>query len=245
MPGPATTQVAFNLRPNTTASTPAPSSTRHRPNPLLVVGIVAGVVLGASFAIGYFVIGPAKAAVVAVYSSHQPSTSQTIIVGPIKTSKPGTSAQSASSNGKPAAAPKTEISPAPTPADIRSTPAPAASKTLQIQPEQRKRDHTYFILTSYPPTSAQRLVAFWKASGLDAAIVSDDNTGLVQVVDLKGFTSDQIGSAAFAKHEARLRDLGRKWKSQEKGPDSLEHKNAAKFTVNVAAPKPAARLKKD
>lgn len=194
--------------------------------------LVVSLVLLVSFAVGYFVLGPAKTAVTQVYATKRPTVTQTIVVG--SPSATGTVGPRKNEPSRPAT---------PAPADLRS-PAPTASKTLIIQPEQRKRDYAYFTLATYPPATAQRLVAFWKSNGLDAAIVSDDNTGLVQVIDLRGFAPDQVGSQAFVKHEARLRELGRKWKSQEKGPDPLEHMNWAKFTVNVA-PKPAARLKKD
>jgi hypothetical protein len=241
-------EVPVNLRSGTGAG-PRQSS-RWLPHPALVLGVAAAIVTGTCFTAGYFV-HRAKDAVVAAYASHETLFEQGYAVGVGKdtpVSRQPTAAEKALAQtplklGQPApgAAAKANTG-------VRKSPSktsPIAPKTPEIQLERRVAGLYYFNLADYLPSTAKRLVEFWKANGLDAEAISDDNAGLVQVIDLRGFTEEQVGSADFVKHERTLRDLGRKWKSQEKGPNALDHMNAAKFTGNTAAPKPAARLKKD
>lgn len=112
------------------------------------------------------------------------------------------------------------------PADAISPTAAGPSSCVPINPIHLLKPGLYYwILVELPtipggPQDAQpeveRLVDFLRGHEVDAAAFSDDNGMLLRVVDLRGFTVDQL-SAEQERYKARLSRLGQKWKRLQDG----------------------------
>jgi|GEM_PF-1956792 len=94
-------------------------------------------------------------------------------------------------------------------------------KTPQTKDEKRVAGQNYFILVHYHEAEAQRLVAFLKAHGVEAAAISSNNGRLFKVAALRGFEADELNSDGRRKYETRLRQLGRAWKKTRAGAGDL------------------------
>ncbi len=72
----------------------------------------------------------------------------------------------------------------------------------------------YFVLAETRPDGARRLAAYCRGLGLDAAVVTGHNTRLERVIALPGLDSSSSQTAAYQALDARIRDVGRRWKAQ-------------------------------
>jgi len=79
----------------------------------------------------------------------------------------------------------------------------------------------YFIVAYYPPGEAARAAAFLRDNGVEAAVVQTNSERFRYVVSLKGFPAGTLDSAEARRHEALLRQLGRRWKRDHNGPSDF------------------------
>lgn len=109
---------------------------------------------------------------------------------------------------------KPPVTPDPGPAPPPS-PVPTAEPH---SPAQRQIGLNYMVLCRYPRADADRLVAFLARNGVDAAAVPSTMSGSFHVVALRGFAAGTLTTPAAVQYERQLKQLGRKWKLEEKGP---------------------------
>jgi hypothetical protein len=117
-----------------------------------------------------------------------------------------------------------------------------ASKPLEMTetPEGKASDPrqgglNYFCLTRLPATKRDELlkaVAFLKANGVDATIVSVNNGGSLKLVALKGFAKPNSDPEA-QQYKSQLQALGRKWKAQAKASSDWKDLFPEKYKPGV------------
>jgi len=76
----------------------------------------------------------------------------------------------------------------------------------------------YLVLASCPPDEARRLQGFLAERQVEVMVGPRNNKGLCQVIALRGFTRQQYRDTdQKTRFMARMRALGRDWKSANKG----------------------------
>jgi len=95
----------------------------------------------------------------------------------------------------------------------------APSRSEPARSSEREVGLNYFVLAHYPQADARRLVEFLRDKGVQAAAYRAQNKKFFQVIALRGFAKDGLYSQQRQAFEEQLRQLGRAWKEQRKGPD--------------------------
>lgn len=122
------------------------------------------------------------------------------------------------------------------PPETNKTAAAPQPSEKQDQPEKPATELTtervpglnyYIVASAYPMKEAQRLVEFLRANKVPAAVFGDRYP---QVWVLKGFTREQFRNGEAAKYKKYLLHLGRIWKSEQNGSDSLDTMYPKKYT---------------
>ena len=70
----------------------------------------------------------------------------------------------------------------------------------------------FFVLAETRPEGAGRLATYCRQHGLDARVIPGHNTRLARVIALPGLHSASTRTPAYRQLDARIRDLGRRWK---------------------------------
>ena len=105
-------------------------------------------------------------------------------------------------------------------------PHPTQTRLVPAVQSARIQGLNYLLLSTFPKppgdgnrhrTEAERLVRYLRQHRVAATMENLDN-GSIQVVDLKGFSDDQIGGAEYVAYKGNLAHLGRVWKHEHKGP---------------------------
>ncbi len=124
-------------------------------------------------------------------------------------------------------------------ANIR--PAPAVStggSAATPAPVVRQPGLNYIVLATFSKAGSaegQRLVQFLQANGVEAGMVPWHNGGSFQVLALRGFTREQLSSAAFQDFQETLLELGRLWKAKYKGETNFLDMYPARYPGDAGA----------
>jgi hypothetical protein len=112
------------------------------------------------------------------------------------------------------ATPAAEISPAP---EVQTAPsAPPAGPAAGGDP--RQAGLWYFTLARPSAASAAEMLAFCRAEGLDAHLVSDDNGKSRKIIVLPPLASAEARKTPAGQAlEAKIRKAGDRWKAKAKG----------------------------
>lgn len=109
----------------------------------------------------------------------------------------------------PAAAPRTEAAPA-------AKPAPSRSAAQGGDP--RTAGYWYFTVARPSAVAAQDMLAFCRAEGLDAHLVSDDNGKSRKIIVLPPLMNAEARKTPEGqKLEASIQKAGNRWKAKAKG----------------------------
>ncbi len=84
--------------------------------------------------------------------------------------------------------------------------------------DPRQDGLNYWVLAHYRQAEAERFLAFLWSRQVEAAAFRRHNSGLFQVVALKGFAPGELRDAA-EKYRQQLLALGRVWRDQHRGSD--------------------------
>lgn len=111
-----------------------------------------------------------------------------------------------------------------TPASAQSGAAndglPAAQPLPPAEPgEPREKGLNYFVLISTIPANAEKIALFFRERGLDARVVSDQNSRLREVIVLPGFPGTDRNSPMVQELRSRIRTVGAYWKAANGGSD--------------------------
>lgn len=98
---------------------------------------------------------------------------------------------------------------------------PVDASATALSSDTRQSGLNYLVLATYPPEEAQRLRRFLAAHGVAAAAVSVNNGRFFLVVDLVGFTAEDLRTPAYEQRRMLIRRLGELWRKQERGPSDL------------------------
>jgi hypothetical protein len=113
-----------------------------------------------------------------------------------------------------------------------ATGAPAASDTRPAGPaaspawgpvfsEPRARGLSYFVLATTNRDGGKRLADFCRRNGLEAYVVPDNDKRFHLVIALPGFDPKLRSSADVKALEARIHQIGDRWKQTERGATNL------------------------
>jgi len=102
------------------------------------------------------------------------------------------------------------------------------SKLGPVASDPRQKGANYYVLATTNPSGAERLAVFCREHGLAAFVVAArGKSSLRQVIVLPGFTSTTL--PAVRELRERILEVGRKWKTAERGSDDLSGCYADRF----------------
>ena len=98
-------------------------------------------------------------------------------------------------------------------------PSQASQTTSASSGDPRQKGVNYFVIARPADQIAAELLAFCRAEGLDAHLVSDHNAGRPRkIIVLPGLASAEARKSPDAqKLEARIKTVGQRWKAKAKG----------------------------
>lgn len=97
---------------------------------------------------------------------------------------------------------------------------PAAQPLPPAEPgDPRENGLNYFVLISTIPANAEKIALFFRERGLDARVVSDQNSRLREVIVLPGFPGTDRNSPMVQELRSRIRTVGAYWKAANGGSD--------------------------
>jgi len=104
-------------------------------------------------------------------------------------------------------------------------PAPAAPGRRPPDRDTRQAGLNYIIIERFEPDEAWAVKEFLKRNGIDVLVLRDNNPALLQVVTAEGFRGWSSNPAAQAL-DRKLEQLGRQWRSRERGSKDFSLKLA-------------------
>ena len=119
----------------------------------------------------------------------------------------------------------TAPNPAPGNAAGPANPGPTAPGRRPLDRDTRQAGLNYIVIERFEPDEAWAVKEFLKRNGIDVLVLKDNNPALLQVVTAEGFRGWSSNSAAQAL-DKRLEQLGRQWKSRERGSKDFSLKLA-------------------
>lgn len=105
------------------------------------------------------------------------------------------------------------------PADAKGASQAGGSESAPKDGDPRRKGVNYFVIARPSEQVAAEMLAFCRAEGLDAHLVSDHNGGRSRkIIVLPGLASSESRKAPEAqKLEARIKTVGQRWKAKAKG----------------------------
>ncbi len=97
--------------------------------------------------------------------------------------------------------------------------APAAAQPVFSDP--RKPGLMYFVIAYTNVAGCERLARFCRQEGLEAYVVGEDSDKLRNVIVLPGFDPSARSGREGKDLEARIHEVGRRWKNVERGASDL------------------------
>lgn len=106
-----------------------------------------------------------------------------------------------------------------------ANPGTTAPGRRTLDRDTRQAGLNYIIIERFEPDEAWAVKEFLKRNGIDVLVLKDNNPALLQVVTAEGFRGWSSNSAAQALDQ-RLEQLGRQWRSRERGSKDFSLKLA-------------------
>lgn len=106
-----------------------------------------------------------------------------------------------------------------------ANPGPTTPGRRTLDRDTRQAGLNYIIIERFEPDEAWAVKEFLKRNGIDVLVLKDNNPALLQVVTAEGFRGWSSNAAAQAL-DLKLEQLGRQWRSRERGSKDFSLKLA-------------------
>lgn len=110
------------------------------------------------------------------------------------------------------------------------TPPPPGVRPSDLERDPRVSGLNYLIIARLGPDEARKAAAYLQANGVDVAVVPTGSDRFREVIATRGFPAGEVTGPERQRLEARIKELGRLYRLQERGPTDFSDMYPRRFS---------------